>query len=202
MCDNGWNINPHFTPKSNQQSTEWTAAGESCLKWPKTQISAGKVLASLFWDVQGILFLDYFEKGRTINSEYYIASLVRLKEEITKKKRSQMKKTNVLFHQDCQLQRWQKLHELQFELFPHLPHSPYLAPSDYWLFVDHKRMLQGKRFGSNEEVMLETEVYFEVEEKSFNKKRLWIVREVLESMYHTRRRLCWWILPKSYCFIS
>ena len=45
----------HFTQESNQQSAEWTAAGESCPKWPKTQTSASKVLASVFWDVQGIL---------------------------------------------------------------------------------------------------------------------------------------------------
>ena len=54
-----------------------------------------------------------------------------------------------------------KLHELHFKLLPHPPYSLDLAPSDYWLFADLKRMLQGKRFGSNEEVILETETYFE-----------------------------------------
>ena len=33
------------------------------------------------------------------------------------------------------------------------PYSPDLAPSDYWLFADLKRMLQEKSFGSNEEVV-------------------------------------------------
>ena len=61
------------------------------------QMSAGKVLASLFWDAHGILFIYYFELGRTINSEYYMALLVRLEEEIAKK-RPQMKKKKVLFH--------------------------------------------------------------------------------------------------------
>ena len=49
------------------------------------QRSAGKVLASVFWDVQGILLIDYLKKGRNINSEYYIALLVCLKEEMAKK---------------------------------------------------------------------------------------------------------------------
>ena len=75
----------HFTPESNQQSAVWTAAGESCPKWPKTQTSAGKVLASVCWDAQGILLIDRFEKGKTINSEYYITLLKCLKEEIAKK---------------------------------------------------------------------------------------------------------------------
>ena len=54
-----------------------------------------------------------------------------------------------------------KLHELHFELLLHPTYSPDLALSDYWLFADPKRMLQGKRFGSNEEVISETKAYLE-----------------------------------------
>ena len=56
----------HFTPESNQQSGEWTTAGESHPKQPKMQTSAGKVLTFVFF-----------------NSEYYVALSVHLKEEIT-----------------------------------------------------------------------------------------------------------------------
>ena len=62
-----------------------------------------------------------------------------------------------------------KLYELHFELLLHPPYSLDLDPSDYWLFTDLKRMLQGKRFGSNEEVISETETYFEAKDKSFYK---------------------------------
>ena len=160
----------YFTPESNQQSAELTAAGES---HPKMQTSASKVLVSIFWDAQGILFIEYLEKGRTINSEYYIVLLVCLKEEITKKQ-PQMKKKNVLFHQDnaqCHklIATMAKLHELYFELLLLPPYSPDLAPSDYWLFADLKRMIQRKIFGSDEEVILETEVYFEANDKLFYK---------------------------------
>ena len=77
----------HFTPGSNRQSAERTTAGESHPKRPKIQTSAGKVLASIFWDTQVIFFFNYLEKGRTINSEYYTALLVHFKEEIAKKNR-------------------------------------------------------------------------------------------------------------------
>ena len=97
-----------------------------------------------------------------------------LKEGIAKK-RPQMKKKKVLFHQDNAsyhktIAMMAKLHELHFELLLHSFYSPDLAPSDYWLFADLKRMLKVKRFGSNEEVILETEAYFEAKDKSFNKK--------------------------------
>ena len=127
------------------------------------ETSAGKVLASVFWDVQGILFISYLEEGRTINSKYHIALLVRLKEGMTKKQ-PQMKKKKLFFHRDnapCHklIAMIAKLHELHFELLPHSSYSPDLPPSDYWLFADLKRTLQEKRFGYNEKLMSETEAY-------------------------------------------
>ena len=57
-----------------RQSAEWKTKGENRPKRPKAQMSTGKVLAFIFWDAHGILFTDYLEKGRTINSKYYILS--------------------------------------------------------------------------------------------------------------------------------
>ena len=86
-----------------------------------------------------------------------------------------MKKKKVLFHQDNTLCHklivmMAKLHELQFELLLHPLYSPDLALSDYWLLAGHKRMLQGKRFGSNDEVILEIEAYFKAKDKLFYTK--------------------------------
>ena len=73
-----------------------------------------------------------------------------------------------------------KLYELHFELLPHPPYCPDLAPSDYYLFSDLKRMLQGKIFGSNEEVIAETEAYFEAKDKSLYKNGI----EMLETRWN------------------
>ena len=125
----------HFTPESNWLSAEWKVAGESRSKWPKMQTSTGKVLAYIFWNVQIILFIDYLEKGRTINNKYYIALMVYLKEEMAKKW-PQMTKKKMLFYQDNALchksiAMMAKVHELCYELLPHPPYSPDLAPSIY-----------------------------------------------------------------------
>ena len=89
----------HCTPDTKKSSAEWTAAGESRSKRPKTQKWAGKVMASVFWDAHGSLCMDYLEKGKTINSGYYIALLDWLSAEI-KKKRPQIQKKKALSHQD------------------------------------------------------------------------------------------------------
>ena len=62
-----------------------------------------------------------------------------------------------------------KLNELSFELLPRPPYSPNLAFSDYWLFGNLKKMLQGKRFGSNKEVSAEIEAHFTTKDKLFYK---------------------------------
>ena len=54
-------------------------------------------MASVFWDVRGVIFIDYLVKENTITSEYYIALLERLKAEIAKK-RQHMAKKKFLFH--------------------------------------------------------------------------------------------------------
>jgi hypothetical protein len=60
-----------YTPESKQQSKHLTEAG--CLVPKKTSLvpSAGKVMALVFWDAEGILFIDYPEKGKTITRENY-----------------------------------------------------------------------------------------------------------------------------------
>jgi hypothetical protein len=35
-------------------------------------------MASVFWDAEGILFIDYLEKGKTLPGEYYSNLLTRL----------------------------------------------------------------------------------------------------------------------------
>ena len=96
-----------------------------------------------------------------------------------------MQKKKVLFHQDnvpCHksMKTMVKLNELSFELLPHPPYSPDLAPNDYLLFADLKKMLQEKRFGSNEEVITEAEAYFESKDESFCKKGI----EMLEKRWN------------------
>jgi hypothetical protein len=59
-----------------------------------------------------------------------------------------------------------QINQLGHELLLHPPYSPDLPHSDFFLFADLKRMLAGKKFSSNEEVIAETETYFEAREKS------------------------------------
>jgi [histone H3]-lysine36 N-dimethyltransferase SETMAR len=118
-------------------------------------------LASVLRDARGIIFIDYLEKGQTFNSEYYMALLERLNDDISRKNDPIWRK-QVLFHQNnamCHksIKATAKLHELGYELLLHPPYSPDLARCDFFLFADLKRMLAVKQFSTNKEVIAETE---------------------------------------------
>ena len=53
-----------------------------------------------------------------------------------------------------------KLVELGYELLPHPPYSPDLAPCDFFLFPNLKKSLTGQKFESNEKVIAATDTYF------------------------------------------
>jgi histone-lysine N-methyltransferase SETMAR len=154
----------YYTPETKEQSKQWKHCGSPPPRKAKVVASAGKVMASVFWDAKGIIFVDYLEKGRTINAVYYCELLEKLKAAIAEK-RPHMKKKKVLFHHDNAPPHSagltaSKLDELRFEMLPHAPYSPDLAPSDFHLFPNLKKYLAGKRFGTNEEVICAVEGYF------------------------------------------
>ena len=54
--------------------------------------SVGKVMTSLFCDCEGVLMIDYLQKGlKTLNREYYASNLRQLKEVIKSKRRGKLR---------------------------------------------------------------------------------------------------------------
>jgi hypothetical protein len=56
--------------------------GFLCRKKFRTLKSLSKVLSSVFWDKDGILLVDYLEKGATTTAKYCIAFLDKLKQQV------------------------------------------------------------------------------------------------------------------------
>jgi len=116
---------------------EWRHSGSPHPKKFQVQKSVGKVLASIFWDQNGIVLIDYLPKGQTINVEYYLSLLVQLKNILKEKCRGKVTKVVLFLHDSAPAHRahvtQKKLACLGFHCLDHPPHSPDLAPSDYHL---------------------------------------------------------------------
>jgi len=91
----------HYSPETKQKSMEWRQSGSPRPKKFQVQESAGKVLASIFWDQDGILLIDYVPKGQTINAEYYSSLLVQLKNILKEKRRGKVIKGAFVLARQC-----------------------------------------------------------------------------------------------------
>ena len=113
---------------------------------PETVVpSAGKVMTS--WDAKDISIIDYLQKDKTSNGEYYASLLGQLRS------KQPGKLTNgVLFHHNNAPALHNKsvvtmstVHDCEFKLIDRPPYSFDLAPSDYFLFRNTKKYLDWKR---------------------------------------------------------
>jgi hypothetical protein len=80
-----------------------------------------------------------------------------------KKKQPHSKKKKFLFHQD------NALYHKSIKTTANPPYSADLTHSNLFLFADLKRMVAAKKFSTNEEVITESEAYFEALSKSYYK---------------------------------
>ena len=163
----------HFEPETKKQSMQWKHASSPPPKKAKVVSSAGKVMASVFWDAKGVVLVDYLEKGQTINGEYYSNLLRQLREAVKKKRPGKLTK-GVLFHQDNapvhkSVVAMATLHDCGFELIQHPPYSPDLAPSDFHLFPNMKKDLAGKRYHSDDDVISAVTDFFDDKDETFYK---------------------------------
>ena len=134
-----------------EQSKKWTLPGDFTqrlypAKKAKTVPSAGKIMATVFWDSQGIIFPDYLEKRRTFTWQYYADLLDRFVAELMKK-RPHLAKIKVLFHYDKSIAHSSaiataKQIKLRYELLPHPPFSPDLVPCDFVFIPNMKNGLE------------------------------------------------------------
>ena len=127
----------------------------------KTQPSAGMVMATVFWDAQGVIMMDFLAKKSTITVAYYANLLDQLRTVIHEKRRGKLSK-GILLQQDnvrvhtCKI-AMDAVERNGYELIPHPAYSPDLAPSDYFLFPNLKKDIRGRHFRSNEEVVAAVE---------------------------------------------
>lgn len=146
----------HYTPETKRQSQQWRHTTSPSAKKCKTQISAKKIMASVFWDRKGIILVEFLPHGETINAARYCETLKKLRRAIQNKRRGMITKGVCLLHDNARPHTANLtkalLDSFGWDVLDHPPHSPDLAPSDYHLFTSLKMHLAGKKFSTDQEV--------------------------------------------------
>lgn len=135
-------------------AAEWVSLGKLAKLWLPANIATSTV----YLDARGVIHFDYLWRG--IIDEYYnffIRTRIPIKtnqgEERALSPR-QFKDANVGSH--FSLTQW-----IGLRIFLHSPYSLDLVPREYYLVPNLNKWLDGKSFGYNEEIMVQTNAYFE-----------------------------------------
>ena len=150
---------------------EWRHSGSPRPKIFEVQKSVGKFLASIFWDQDGILLIEYLPKDQTNNAEYYSSLLVQRKDILKEKLRGKFAKVVLFLHGNAPPHRalatQKKLAYLAFQCLAHPPYSPDLAPLHYHLFHVRKNQLKGRHFSFAAKVIAAAETWLDGQPSNF-----------------------------------
>jgi histone-lysine N-methyltransferase SETMAR len=153
----------HITPETKRKSTMWKHPSSPTAKKFKVTTSVCKVMATVFWDMNGILLVDFIHKNETINADCYIQTLQKLRQAIRPKYVGMLTRGVKLFLDNATPHTAGKTREtiekMGWEILENHPDSPDLARSDFHLFGKLKEHLSGKGFASDQEVENETRIW-------------------------------------------
>jgi len=150
---------------------QWKHKGSPTPRKFRVQKSAGKIMATLFWDSEGLLLLEFMPDECTITGDSYATTMKNLHDTIEEKRRGKLSRGVLLLHDNAPVHKSWKveaaLRECGFQELNHPPYSPDLAPSDYFLFRHLTRFLRGKIFSCNEELKVAVSDWFDGQEVDF-----------------------------------
>ena len=179
-CDETWLH--HYDPESKQESMEWKHVTSPRTKKFKSTRSPRKVMATIFWDSKGVIHVDYLPHGTTMNGEYYANLLKQVRQSIKDKRRGKIRR-GILLHQDnapihTSRVAMEAVRECGYELLPHPPYSPDLAPSDFHLFPRLKKHIRGRRFQDDDELTTAVEGFLGDQDVEFFRSGIndWLTR--------------------------
>ena len=155
---------------NKKQKKAWVSPTKQPRPRAKSEIHQTKVMLSVWWDQSGVVHHELLPKNMTINAELYCQQLQRVKAAI-EEKRSRLNNEVLLQHDNARphVAKMTKsvIEELGWEILPHPPYSPDLAPTDFHLFCSLSNHLSGHIFESNAAISAFIDEFFDKKPKTF-----------------------------------
>ena len=146
-----------YDPETKQQSSQWNRPDEPRPKKARQSRSHVKSMPIIFFGCESVVHYEFSPSGPTINKEYYVEVLKRLRD-AERRKRPRfwssgdwlLHHDNVPAHSSNLVQQFLAKHKIVQLCQP--PYSPDIAPCDFWMFPELKMALTGKRFDDIETI--------------------------------------------------
>ena len=140
-----------YDPETKHQSSQWKSADSPRPKKVRQVRSKMKVMLIVFFDMEGIVHYEYVPQGQTVNQQFYLQVLKRLRLAVSRKMPQKQPAGAWALHHDNAPAH--TAHSIQVFLASHdilvvqqTPYSPDMAPCDFWLFPQLKTVMKVKRF--------------------------------------------------------
>ncbi len=137
---------------------------------PRKGFHVTKTMVTVFWDHLGVVHHEYMPRGQTITASSYCEVLDRVQDAIRAKRPWLLEGgCRVILQQDnarphtAKLTK-EKINQLGWELLPHPPYSPDLAPSDYHLFLAMSNSQMGTKFADDDAAKRHVENFFQLKD--------------------------------------
>lgn len=148
-----------YDPESKRQSSEWHTSESPRPKKARMSKSRVKTMLIVFFDVRGIVHHEFLPQGQTVNSQFYLEVLKRLKQRVNRS-RSNIKNVWKLHHDNAPSHSafliGDYLARTGVSVVPQPPYSPDLAPSDFFLFPRIKNVFKGKHLDNVDNIQAVT----------------------------------------------
>lgn len=150
-----------YDPQTKMQSSQWkTRLVSPRPKKGRMEKSRTKSMLILFFDIKGVLLMEFLPQGATVNAAFYEGVLKRLREAIRQKRPEKWKNGWLLHHDNAPSHTSFKILNFlarhNITCVNHPPYSPDMAPCDFWVFPKLKANLKGERFQTIEEIQAVT----------------------------------------------
>lgn len=169
------------------RSRSWSKKGVEPKTVAKPRLTPFKIMLSVWWDWKGVVHFELLPKNETINSAKYCQQLDRLKAAITEKRPELANRRGVVFQHDnarphTSLETCKQLLSYSWDVLPHPPYSPDLAPSDYHLFRSIQNSLRDVHFGSEDDVKIFLNRFFSSKSAVFWKNGIFSLKSRWEQV--------------------
>ncbi|UYV74144.1 hypothetical protein LAZ67_11002237 [Cordylochernes scorpioides] len=144
-----WRCNP-------MRQRSWGLLGQFPKRKPSPNRLGKKAMLCVWWDQTGVVYFKLLKPGETVNTSRYEQQMHSLIEALNEKRPELREKHNklILQHDNAPAHNAtvvkNTIKDLGWELLPHPPYSPDLAPSDYHLFTSLGHALKNQEFSNSD----------------------------------------------------
>ncbi|UYV76641.1 hypothetical protein LAZ67_14001557 [Cordylochernes scorpioides] len=135
----------------------WGKPGHASTSTAKPNIHGKKLMLCIWWDQLGVIYYELLQPNETITGERYEQQLMRLSRALKIKRPLYAKRHDKVIYQHDNARPHvakvvkETLEALQWDVLPHPPYSPDIAPSDYHMFRSMTHGLAEQHYTSYEE---------------------------------------------------